>query len=127
MEIEKYTDKIIKKLESIECNFIYIFGSYAKGEQNNDSDIDIAFYSLNKYDSYDIFLLAQEISLQLRKEVDLIQINFSTTVFQKEVVENGILIYEKNKIQREKFENLVLKKYLKLNEERKEIIDNYEV
>ncbi|WP_130891197.1 nucleotidyltransferase domain-containing protein [Fusobacterium sp. THCT13E1] len=127
MEIEKYADKIIKKLENIECDFIYIFGSYAKGEQNNDSDVDIAFYSLIKHDSYDIFLLAQEISLQLGKEVDLIQINFSTTVFQKEVVENGILIYEKNKIQREKFENLVLKKYLKLNEERKEIIDNYEV
>ena len=127
MEIEKYADKIIKKLENIKCDFIYIFGSYAKGEQNNDSDVDIAFYSLIKHDSYDIFLLAQEISLQLGKEVDLIQINFSTTVFQKEVVENGILIYEKNKIQREKFENLVLKKYLKLNEERKEIIDNYEV
>ena len=127
MEIEKYADKIIKKLENIECDFIYIFGSYAKGKQNNDSDVDIAFYSLIKHDSYDIFLLAQEISLQLGKEVDLIQINFSTTVFQKEVVENGILIYEKNKIQREKFENLVLKKYLKLNEERKEIIDNYEV
>ena len=127
MEIEKYADKIIKKLENIECDFIYIFGSYAKGEQNNDSDVDIAFYSLIKHDSYDVFLLAQEISLQLGKEVDLIQINFSTTVFQKEVVENGILIYEKNKIQREKFENLVLKKYLKLNEERKEIIDNYEV
>ncbi|MHD0318005.1 type VII toxin-antitoxin system MntA family adenylyltransferase antitoxin [Fusobacterium sp. THCT1E2] len=127
MEIEKYTDKIIKKLKNIECDFIYIFGSYAKGEQNNDSDVDIAFYSLIRHDSYDIFLLAQEISLQLGKEVDLIQINFSTTVFQKEVIENGILIYEKNKIQREKFENLVLKKYLKLNEERKEIIDNYEV
>ena len=127
MEIEKYADKIIKKLENIECDFIYIFGSYAKGEQNNDSDVDIAFYSLIKHDSYDVFLLAQEISLQLGKEVDLIQINFSTTVFQKEVVENGILIYEKNKIQREKFEYLVLKKYLKLNEERKEIIDNYEV
>ena len=127
MEIEKYADKIIKKLENIECDFIYIFGSYAKGEQNNDSDVDIAFYSLIKHDSYDIFLLAQEISLQLGKEVDLIQINFSTTVFQKEVIENSILIYEKNKIQREKFENLVLKKYLKLNEERKEIIDNYEV
>ena len=127
MEIEKYADKIIKKLENIECDFIYIFGSYAKGEQNNDSDVDIAFYSLIRHDSYDIFLLAQEISLQLGKEVDLIQINFSTTVFQKEVIKNSILIYEKNKIQREKFENLVLKKYLKLNEERKEIIDNYEV
>ncbi len=127
MGIEKYADKIIKKLENIECDFIYIFGSYAKGEQSDTSDIDIAFYSTIKYDLYNIFLLSQEISLQLEKEVDLIQMNFSTTVFQKEIVEKGILIYEKNKIQREEFENFVLKKYLKLNEERKEILDNYEV
>jgi|ASRP01.1.fsa_nt_gi predicted nucleotidyltransferase len=121
------TQIILEKLKDIDKKIVYIFGSYAKKENTKDSDIDIAFYSENEYDSFEIFLLAQEISAKIKKEVDLVQLKKSSTVFQKEVVENGIYIYEKSSTEREKFELLVYKKYFKLNEERKEIIDNYEV
>ena len=124
---DEIIEKIIEKLKNIDKEIVYIFGSYAKCENTKDSDVDIAFYSRNEYDSFEIFLLAQEISTEIKKEVDLVQLKNSSTVFQKEVVENGIYIYEKSSTQREKFELLVYKKYFKLNEERKEIIDNYEV
>lgn len=124
---DKIIQIILKKLKNIDKEIIYIFGSYAKGENTKNSDIDIAFYSKDEYDSFDIFLLAQEISAEIKKEVDLVQLKKSSTVFQKEVVENGVYIYEKSSLEREKFELLVYKKYFKLNEERKEIIDNYEV
>ena len=124
---DKTIQIILKKLKNIDKEIIYIFGSYAKQENTKNSDIDIAFYSKDEYDSFEIFLLAQEISAEIKKEVDLVQLKQSSTVFQKEVVENGICIYEKNSLEREKFELLVYKKYFKLNEERKEIIDNYEV
>ena len=118
---------ILEKLKDIDKEIVYIFGSYAKQENTEESDVDIAFYSKDEYDSFDIFLLAQKISSEIKKEVDLVQLKKSSTVFQKEVVENGIYIYEKSSIESEKFELLVYKKYFKLNEERKEIIDNYEV
>ena len=51
----------------------------------------------------------------------------SSTVFQKEIISKGKIIFEKNRLEREKIENLILKKYIKLNEERKKIIDSYEV
>ncbi len=123
------TIEIIKRilLENIEVEFIYIFGSYALGNTNKESDIDIAFYSLKEYPKYDIFILAQKISSKVKKEIDLIQMKNSSTVFQKEIISKGKVIFEKNKNQREKFENLILKKYIKLNEERSEIINNYEV
>ncbi|MGB6127912.1 MAG: nucleotidyltransferase domain-containing protein [Psychrilyobacter sp.] len=124
---DKLIEIILKKLKGIDKEIIYIFGSYAKKENTENSDVDIAFYSKGEYDSFEIFLLAQEISIGIKKEVDLVQLKKSSTVFQKEVVENGICIYEKNSLEREKFELLVYKKYFKLNEERKEIIDNYEV
>jgi len=124
---DKIIQNILERLEGIDKKFIYIFGSYAKQESTQGSDVDIAFYSENEYDSFDIFLLAQEISAKIKKEVDLVQLKKSSTVFQKEVIENGICIYEENSTEREKFELLVYKKYFKLNEERKEIIDNYEV
>lgn len=125
-EFEKNIIKIIEKnIKNV--GIIYIFGSYAEGTATEKSDVDIAFYSLKDYSQYEIFLLAQKISAEIKKEVDLVQLKKSSTVFQKEVVSKGIVIFEKNKIEREKFENLVLKKYMRLNEERKEIIENYEV
>lgn len=125
-EFEKEIVKKIKsKIDAVEI--IYIFGSYAEETATEKSDVDIAFYSLKDYSQYEIFLLAQEISAEIKKDVDLVQLKKSSTVFQKEVVSKGIVIFEKNKIEREKFENLVLKKYMRLNEERKEIIENYEV
>lgn len=116
---------ILDILKSIDKDFIYIFGSTAKGTATNNSDVDIAFYSQKDYDPFEIFLLAQNIGKTLKKEVDLIQLKNSSTVFQKEVVEHGKVIYEKSHLEREKFEILVFKKYARLNEERKLIIKNY--
>lgn len=125
MSTEEKIKKII--LNRIEVEFIYIFGSYASGLQNSQSDIDIAFYSKKVYSSYDIFILAQKLSSELGREIDLVQMKESSTVFQKEIISKGKIIFEKNRLEREKIENLILKKYIKLNEERKKIIDSYEV
>ena len=124
---EKIIEIILEMLKKYNAEFIYIFGSYAKGLENKESDIDIAFFSDKSYGEYEVFQSAQEISAILKKDIDLVQLKNSTTVFQKEIVENGQIIYEKNKIDREKFELSVIKKYFTLKEDRKEIIDNYEV
>lgn len=124
---EKFNEKILKELSQLEISFVYIFGSVAKENNSKESDVDIAFFSLKEYDDFFIFQLAQKISLEINKEVDLIQLKKSSTVFQKEVIEHGKVIFEKDNIERSKFEILVLKKYSRLNEERKNIIENYEV
>lgn len=49
----------------------------------------------------------------------------STTVFQNQVVRNGVVILDREPIEREKFEIVVLKKYMELNELRKELLDDY--
>lgn len=116
---------IIRCLEDFKCKTIYIFGSYATDEVNKESDIDIAFLSDRKIEKYDIFIKAQEISSKVDKEVDLIDLKDSTTVFQNQVVRNGVVILDREPIEREKFEIVVLKKYMELNELRKELLDDY--
>jgi predicted nucleotidyltransferase len=116
---------ILDNLKEIDKDYIYLFGSTSKGTATENSDIDIAFYSQTDYDPFEIFIQAQNLGKKLKKEVDLIQLKHSSTVFQKEVVEHGKVIYEKDPIEREKFEILVFKKYARLNEERKLIIENY--
>jgi len=123
--MQEITSKIIDILKDIDKDFIYIFGSISKGVSTESSDVDIAFYSKKDYDPFEIFMLAQDISREIRREVDLVQLRMSSTVFQKEVVEHGRVIYEKDRGEREKFEILVFKKYARLNEERMKIIENY--
>lgn len=124
LDIEKI---ILEELSSadIATTLVYIFGSYARDELRPDSDIDIAFLSLITYEAMDIFLLAQKISTKLHREVDLVQLKLSSTVFQKEVVAGGKLIFKKDDLSQGMFEMLTYKKYMRLNEERAGILENY--
>ena len=117
--------EIINSLQEFECYTVYIFGSYANDKTHKESDIDIAFLSEKKFERYDIFMKAQEISSKVNKEIDLIDLKESSTVFQNEVIRNGIVILDNNIIERQKFEVLVLKKYMELNELRKDILQSY--
>ena len=103
---------------------IYLFGSYVKRTEHPDSDIDIAFLSKNKkLDKYELFLLAQEIASKLNRDVDLIDLNVASTVFQAQVISTGKVIYNMDNRERSQFEMKIFKMYAKLNEERAPIIE----
>ncbi|NLT95573.1 MAG: nucleotidyltransferase domain-containing protein [Clostridia bacterium] len=124
-ELEKEKITYIKELliEKLNPYLIYLFGSAAKGKMGEESDIDIGFLSDNKISSYDIFMIAQELADQLDREVDLVDLNQASTVFQMQVVSSGKVIYCNNDTRRKLFEMVVFKKYARLNEERRVIIE----
>ncbi len=123
---ERLKETIVNELKEFHCKWIYIFGSFASGEETLDSDVDIAFFSLEKLDKFAVFEKAQMISSKIGREVDLIDLKDSSTVFQNQVVQKGMVIYDENPTERESFEITVLKKYMELNSLRKDIIHNYE-
>ena len=102
---------------------IVIFGSTVKGTTRIDSDIDIAYLSDFHYTDYDLFLIKEELASLLNKDVDLIDLNNATTVFQAQIITSGKVIYCTDQNKRMAFELLTLKKYVKLNEERRVVID----
>jgi uncharacterized protein len=51
--------------EKLAQAFIWLFGSGAKGTLNPESDIDLAFFSDARLDSYQIFMIAQELAGKL--------------------------------------------------------------
>lgn len=104
---------------------IILFGSSVKGITHKDSDIDIAFLSdEKKLDKYEIFMIAQELASKLNRDVDLIDLNQASTVFQAQVVTTGKVIYCTNKLKKAEYELKTLKMYAKLNEERFLILKN---
>ena len=84
-------------LNKINPCFIIVFGSYAKGTANKNSDIDVAvFYEDTQITSYDLFIIAQELAELLNIEVDLVNLRTASTVFKAQVYTTGIVIYSKD-------------------------------
>ena len=73
MELEKIKSKIKKVLKKHGVVRAGIFGSYAKGEQKKNSDIDILIeVKGRKFSLYDLVGLEIELKKILKKKVDLL-------------------------------------------------------
>lgn len=110
-------------IKNVKPTLIYIFGSAARNELREDSDIDIAYLSDVALSNYEIFMLANDIADIVKREVDLIDLNKASTVFKAQIVGNGKVIYCSDDTKRMYFEMYAFKDYAMLNEERKEILD----
>ena len=119
------TDIILKHFP--EAQAIYLFGSYGTGDEQTDSDVDIALLLPHKSRNGNLELARSncrfELEQLLEKEVDLLNVRKLSTVFQKEVVMNGLLIYSRSQTMVDEFEMLTLSYYQKLNEERAGILE----
>ena len=69
-EIKKLTEPIFKEYGVEKA---YIFGSYARGDYNENSDIDIIISSKNIRSLLIIGAILEALKLVLQKEVDLIE------------------------------------------------------
>ena len=117
--------KIIKKfiLENVDCDAIVLFGSYARGTQNAESDIDIAIKPNTNISKKQIFYLSQDLEEEIKTEVDLINLDDINDSFRYEILINGKTIYCKDELKFELYKLDMYREYLELNESRQIIID----
>lgn len=87
-------NQIVTIIQSkLPVHFIIVFGSYAKGNEREDSDLDIALFSEHEIPAYERFILAGELASALGIEVDLIDIRQIDTVFTMQIFSQGVPIY----------------------------------
>ena len=115
----------IKKiiLNKIECEAIILFGSYARGTQNSESDIDIAIKPKKELSKKEQFYLSQEIADAINTEVDLVNLDDIGDGFRYEILINGRTIYCEDEFKFELYKLDMYREYLELNESRRLIID----
>jgi predicted nucleotidyltransferase len=110
------------------CQAIYLFGSSITKYFNEASDVDIAvllpYPEVKKVGRFYSSDLSLELEQKLKKDIDLINLRQVSTVFQMEIITKGKCIFSKNKCRTNEFEALVFSFYQKLNEERKDILNN---
>lgn len=113
-EINKlFKDNLKSLLQEYDIKLIYIFGSYAKGNNNANSDLDIAVLLNNDYDPMDkLSLIGDLTSIFKRNDIDLVILNSANSVLKHQVIKYGKLIFMENEDIKVNFEVRVLKEYM---------------
>lgn len=120
-EIKEKTIEFIKN--KFEVQFIYLFGSFAKGEGREDSDIDLAIYGDSMFDTYELFIIANELSFIINRDVQLIDLRDVSTVFSAQIVGNKEVLFCRDENLCFEYDIKAFKNYIKLNEERQVVIE----
>ena len=125
--LEEEKNKIVGFLkEEFNPKFIYLFGSFAKGEGRNDSDIDLAIYTDHIIDSYNLMIAAGNLSFEVKRDVQIVHLKDIRAVFAAQIVGTKEVLYCKDEYLMASYDIRAFKEYAKLNEERKVILDAIE-
>ena len=123
LTIKQIKERAFPVFKKHHINEIYLFGSYARGTQNAESDIDIAIKPNTNISKKQIFYLSQELEEKIKTEVDLINLDDINDSFRYEILINGKTIYCRDELKFELYKLDMYREYLELNESRQIIID----
>jgi len=97
---------------------IYVFGSFGTKYERPDSDVDLAILPELAVDVVTLWNLAQEISVKIKKDVDLIDLKNASTVFRHIIISSGYRFYTKDITKCAFIENNFGSMYLRFKEDR---------
>jgi predicted nucleotidyltransferase len=103
---------------------LYRFGSQAKGTARPSSDMDLAVLARDPIPNIRRFELAQELAIQLHRDVDLVDLRTASTVMRMQVISTGECLDAPQEPAHREFEVYAYSDYARLNEERKGILDD---
>lgn len=119
--------KIISFLQSkMKLRLLILYGSYASGHATEKSDIDLAFLADDGHyvNALRLWEDAQELANLMHVEsVDLVNLRTIDTVFRFVIVSTGQIIFQDGNF--DEYLDLVYTQYLQLNDDRREILENY--
>jgi predicted nucleotidyltransferase len=125
VDLQALTDSILPRLP--ETQALYLFGSTATGGMTRNSDIDIAVLlpvlqagTADKKLSLEVKPFLDDIA---GRPVDLINLRMVSVVFKKEIIFTGERFFTADITAAEEFEMLTMSYYQKLNDERREILE----
>ena len=109
-----------------DSKLLYLFGSQADKTSSPKSDIDLAVLPPQKLDPVARFELQEQLASHFKRDIDLVDLLSASTVLQHQVIQSGKLLWGSEEEQT-RFEMQVLSMYQHLNQERSEILKQYQL
>ena len=91
--------------------FALVFGSYAKGSQKPDSDLDIAFYFKHPPAGLEILDMKSKYSEYVQTEVDIVVLNNASAFLRHQVIKNGIRLFISDELKYRHFREKTMTDY----------------
>ena len=95
--IDQYIDELKKLCARFHVAELYVFGSIAKGDFNDNSDIDflVRFSGVNPYDYFDNYMdFKANLELLYSREIDLVEIQtIKNPILKKSIDRDKIILY----------------------------------
>lgn len=90
-EIERYIKILLRKYHA---DYAVLFGSYAREEADEDSDIDVIVFGGDGFRARDIFAFGEELRELTQKKVDAFEIREidRDTEFYRHILREGVRI-----------------------------------
>jgi len=125
-KIKDLNDVVINWAEEFVPEYIAVYGFGSVFDLNFDlnksGDVDIAILLPSPINSLERYYAQEELARRLGKDVDVIDLLSASTVMKMEVINNSMIISCKDKRATEFFATYVFSSYVRLNEERSEIL-----
>lgn len=113
--------EICKIVSGFGIEVAYVFGSCARKQLKENSDIDIAI--LGNIDFNTRMDISGKLEDKFNREIDLILLENVDITFQAEIIYNGKNILNSNDVLKSSTEMQIYSKYLTLQEDRQPVID----
>ena len=97
MKIKFSKKELVKIGKKYNLRFILIYGSYASGDENELSDLDVAIHGRDKLDFKIVMKIHRELSQifgdNKERELDLVDLSGKDPLFVYQIMKNSHLLY----------------------------------
>ena len=104
---------------------VYVYGSFARGEDWPDSDLDIAVLLPPEQRIPDLLKLIGDISKHIRRDADVVDLRSVGDVLRREVLESGRTLFESDPEKVLAWEASAMSRYAHYREEVRGILDDF--
>ncbi len=92
MTISFISSEFIPVLKEFNITKASLFGSYARGEQNENSDVDLLIDTNGKLNLFDILRLENKLKETIARKVDIVEYNAIKSSIREQVLKEAIQI-----------------------------------
>jgi predicted nucleotidyltransferase len=105
---------------------IYVYGSFASGDERPQSDLDLAVLLPAESGIPDLLDLIGELAMRVGREVDLIDLRRVGDIVRREVLLHGKPIYVSEPVRVLSWEASAMSRYARHREEIRDILEEFE-